>query len=386
MQNNIAGPGQLLPVPARLYPAILTNGAPFGENTTTLSLPPGDSLAVPAGTWDVSPGPYTGIQYYDPITLSWRWGCGGPLGFGIGSRQIVHSDGFNVRVSNLSGCVIGAIVTDTDEGWAESTTTITPSAGNSTWQPIVGGALNTTASIVSAGSGYGMPPILIAPAPPAPGIPASYVATISGGTVNAVTCIDQGAGYGAGTYTLTVIPNPQDPNFLAGSSITAATVTAAATSGTSTSGSVTGAICTNPGAALSALPTLTITGAGTGVTLAPLWLVSASSISISGGGAGYSSQVGLTTVGGGPSAVDAFSNPTFDGRFIPRPMSAVTTATTGVITTGAPTGIYDRGVFLVTAAADYPTLFVESLALATTVAAGAITLGGVNDSVVLQQL
>lgn len=381
MANIISGPGLGLPLPNNLYPSSLYNGAPFGENTNRLALAPGDAIAVPSGEWWVQPSPHVAVQWLDPITGSWRFGNGGDIGLGLGVGGYVRSDGFNVRVANLTGCVVGARVKATSAGWVQATTTITSSTGNSTWQAIVGGALGTP-TISAHGSGYGIPPILIAPAPPNPGIPAQFTATISGGTVSAVTTIDQGAGYTASTVTLTVLTDPQDPNFLAGSAITAATIVVPVGS----AGSITGAICTNPGAALSALPTLTASGAGSSATISPLWLVAASSISVSTAGGGYDSLVALSSFGGGPGIADAYTRAGELYNFIPRPISGVVTATAGALTTGAPAHTWDPGVFLVTQASDDPTAWLIGNTPATTVGAAAITLGGVNGSAVLQSL
>lgn len=382
MANRISGPGIGLPVPANLYPAVLSNGAPFGENTNEVSLAAGETLPVPAGEWLVALGPYSCIQFLDPITNSWRTSVIGQAGQQA-APHYMRSDGFNVRVANLTGCLVGAIITGSSGDWTESTTTITSGAGNSTWQPIVGGACSTTVSVVSAGSGYGLPPLVFAPSPPLPGIPATFVAAISSGTVSGITCVNQGAGYGAGTVTLSIITDPSDPNLIAGSAISAASAVVPVLGGTSTTGTLTGAICTNPGAALSALPTLTVAGDGAGATLSPLWLSCVTSISITAGGVGYGTANLITSVGGKPGATPLWTNPATDlTGFIPRPLIASGTTTTTTLTA---TSTIDKGLFLTTQAGDAPAALVVG-GLATTVATLALTLGSTSDSIILQQL
>lgn len=379
MTNRIAGPGQGLPVPANLYPASLYNGAPFGEQTNELSLAPGDMLPVPAGEWWVGLDAYAKIVYKDPVTGSLRWGPSGQPG--SPRMHYVRSDGFNVLVANLTGCLVGGVVTGSSAGWTAATT-ISANLGGSTWLPVIGGALSTTASITNSGGGYGVPPIVIAPAPPAGGIPSTWVATIGSGTVSGLTCIDQGGGYTSSTITLSIIPSPLDPNVVAGNAITNATAFVTLTG----AGSLVGVVCTNPGAALSAVPTLTATGAGT-ATIAPLWLTVASSLSVSGGGAGYSTTVGWSSFGGYPNATDILTQPTWDqANFLPRPLAALSTVTSagGTIVTGAPQKTIDKGLFLVTAAKDSPVAFAESASIPSTVGTLVITLGSTNSTVILQ--
>lgn|SRR5487761_1121211 len=387
MAAPLSGPGVGLSLPPTLYPLSLSNGAPYGENTNELALPAGGTMPIPRGTWLVGLGPYTAIQYFDPITTSWRTGPVGQSGLAA-QMHVVQSDGFNVRASNLTGCVVGAVISGTDAGgWVQTGTTITASAGGSVWQPVVGGALSTTVSVTAAGSGYGKPPIVIAPSPPSPGIPANFRATISSGTVNSIITVDQGAGYTGSTITLTLIPDPADPNMIAGNAITNATATVPVVGGTATSGSLTGAICTNPGAAVTALPTLTVSGAGSGVTVSPLWLTVASSLSVSVAGAGYSATVLGTSVGGAPGTADNWTNPTFSlTKFIPRPLIARIVSSGGALATGAPAATLDKGLFLTTAAADDPVDLLISNAAPTTVGTLVITLGSTPDTVILQKL
>ena len=119
-------------------------------------------------------------------------------------------DGFTRRVANLTGCPVAAVVTTAGTTYTKSGTTITAAAGNSTWQPIIGGLLTLT-TVSVAGSGYKVPPLCIIPAPaPGTGVQATAVAAISSGTVSTITVTNQGAGYPSG-LTVTLLPNPTDP-------------------------------------------------------------------------------------------------------------------------------------------------------------------------------
>jgi hypothetical protein len=171
------------------------------------------------------------------------------------------SDGVNFRIANLSGAAWAALVTAAGSGYVQATTTATAGTGNSTWTPIVGGSLGTF-TVGTAGSGYTIPPLVLLPAPPAPGVAATAYATLSTGTVSAITIDIAGAGY-LTAPPVTIIPSPWDPAFLAGSIKPAAATVALAGSGT-----VTAVLLNNFGQPLGAGPTITINGAGTSATVA----------------------------------------------------------------------------------------------------------------------
>ena len=135
MSQYIAGPGLGLPIPQNLYPHNLNN-APYDTSSSKVCLSPGDTLPVPAGDWLVNMGQYLVLQYLDPVSGGWTMG---PNAAWQGGHYFVVSDGFNVRVANLTGCPYSATVTSYGSGYAQATTTISPTPGNSTWLPIVGG-------------------------------------------------------------------------------------------------------------------------------------------------------------------------------------------------------------------------------------------------------
>jgi len=166
MSQRLAGTGLLLPLPQALYPTELYN-APQDFSSNEITLAPGDAIAVPAGDCFIHPGKYGVIQFLDPVTGIWR---AHPSGYSPRNQtQQVTSDGTNLRIANLLGCPIAAVVTNAGTGYVQSSTTCVASTGGSTWYPIVGGMVSIT-TITNAGSGYGVAPIVFFPAPPNPGV------------------------------------------------------------------------------------------------------------------------------------------------------------------------------------------------------------------------
>ena len=374
-----------LPYPQNLYPSQLQNTAPDCP-TNRVALAPGDTLPIPAGDWFVNCGQYCFLQFLDPVTGLWSMG---PNAAWNGGHQFVVSDGFNVRVANLTGCPLSASVTNYGAGgYVQSTTTITPTPGNSTWLPIVGGQL-TVGSFISRGAGYGVAPEVFLPAPPPAsnnangvgGLPASAYAVISSGTVSTISFTNPGAGYPS-TFTAVLVPSPTDPNLSAG--ITNATVLFSLAG----SGSITGAICTNPGAPLSNPNqfTLTVTGAGTQATVVGNVLQTVTAATVSTVGAGYGTTAALlTTVGGVPAAGTVTNNQDALGlAWRPRPAQIGFTVAGATGSIGLQSGtIYDGGLFLTNAA---PAFVVGQNANtgSVTVATIALTMGSRADVVTIQ--
>lgn len=368
MAGPLAGAGQSLPYPQTLYPAGLLNGAnpPAGNHQT---IAPGQSIAVPRGNFWVDVGAYAVLQYLDPVLGAWR----GLNSARPGPQLVTGSDGFNFRVANMTGCAVGAIVTNGGSAYVQGSTTVTPSAGNSTWQPVVGGRLNPTISISAAGTGYTIPPLVFIPPPPSPGYGATAIAVLSSGTVSSITVVNVGAGYQTAP-PISVYPNPTDPAFLSGAITSNATAVATLTG----SGTLSAVICTNAGSSFATVPSLTIAGAGTSAaaTIVPMW--TAIGQAISSGGAGYTTGGAITTVGGVPSATPAYTNPSYElTGYIPRPaMIGIAAAGGGTITTIGT--VIDSGLFLGT-----PVVFTVGGAPSTS-ATIAVTLGSVNATVILQ--
>src|SRR5215831_8118021 len=112
--------------------------------SNTVSLPACTAFYVPAGTFKVLPGPYSQMQFLDPVSSNWR-------NYYAGSNSDlldVDSDGGNVRFVNATGAAIGALIVNAGTaytngiGTAATGLTITPSAGGQTWVPVVGGSIN----------------------------------------------------------------------------------------------------------------------------------------------------------------------------------------------------------------------------------------------------
>jgi len=105
-----------------------------GAVTNEITLAGGSVVLLqPAGWYYLGLGKYTTLQQYDPITGIWR-----TIGAGAPGDQYIYSDGVNYRLANLTGCVVGALLTNAGSGYT-SAPTVTASAGGSIWRAIVGG-------------------------------------------------------------------------------------------------------------------------------------------------------------------------------------------------------------------------------------------------------
>lgn len=351
MSTPLSGPGVGLPLPQNLYPSYLQN-APADTPTNRLALAPGDAFPIPAGTWFVNTGSYCILQFLDPVSNTWQ---AGPTAAWMGGQQYVKSDGFNVRVANLTGCVYNIVPTAYGTGWVQASTslTIVGPAGVSA-SPIVGGQLTLVGgTLTSNGAGYGLPPLVMIPAPPGPannangvgGIQASAYAIIAGGTVSGISFTNPGAGYPSAPIAV-IVPNPADPNLNIG--ITQATVAFSLVG----SGSITGALVTNNGAALPdgsmANVTVTIGGAGSAATMAANVMQTVKTGTVVGTGLNFGTLSALLTSSGGGGSVGTVTNgPEVLGLFFrPRP-AQISLAVVGVGSLAAQAGtILDGGLFL----------------------------------------
>ncbi len=361
MPPFISGPGLGLPLPQNLYPTALQN-SPYDFSNSRQTLAPGSAIQIPAGDWYISLGMYLVLQYLDPVTNSWVTAASG------GWESSIHhvtSDGFNMRIANLTGCVVAASINNAGSGYAQATTTVTVTsvalAGNSppSFLPIIGGALAQSGGTLAAnGAGYGVNPLVFIPGPPPAsnnangvgGIPANGYPVMSSGTLAGFTFTNQGAGYPSAPPCV-ILPSPFDPNFLAGSSITLASLVVTLTA----SGSITGVIVTNNGAPLAnaslANITLTVGGAGSAASLVATVMQTVVSATVTGAGVGYSSTVfaGVTSVGGVPPAGAIAASPeAFGLAWKPRPLQAgiqVGGTATTTLTAGQAATIFDGGLF-----------------------------------------
>ena len=138
------GPGMGLPL------------APLAGNNSVRALPAGSFHNPPAGQYILTPGPYTLVEYLDPVSGLWRGQ--NPL---MGGPQYISTDGQNVRICNRTGTALGAFVTNVGSGYTSVPAVTAGGSGGSTWLAILGGAINSTVTITTAGAGYNYAPTLI---------------------------------------------------------------------------------------------------------------------------------------------------------------------------------------------------------------------------------
>ncbi len=380
MTYRISGAGAGLPIPQNLYPTQLYNTqTDIGSNR--LMLEPGEALAVPPGDNMVQVGSFSVLQFIDPYTNCWTM-VDTPRGQPF---HLYSSGAGSLRLANLLGCPIAAIVAGGGTSFTQATATITANVGGSTWQPIVGGSLGVK-SITAPGSGFQVQPLVLIPGPTAyeanniGGVPATAYATLTGGTVSGVTMGAVGAGYAGATITGLIVPSQYDPNL---GSIVPGTVTFTLTN----AGAITAALCTDQGAPLATLSALTLTaagGAGSGATLTPLVLQTVASTSIVAAGGGWTASGGaakILSVGGGPVSVSAIGNASVElTGFKPRDVNITGTGnTTGGFTA---TTIIDSGLFVSTPTA----AIAPGGTLPTTLASITFVMGTANDTVLCQPL
>lgn len=364
-----AGPGMVLP---SVFPTYNTGAnVPAGipqyaqQAVGPLALPPGASELIPAGQFLVQPGPYSFLQAKDPITGTWR-----TLGTSTHGARTVLSDGQNFRLANLSGCAVGAFITNVGSGYT-SAPSVSASVGDSEWTAIVGGAINSTVTITAGGSGYTYPPILLIDPPPAGGVQATATCTISAGAINAVTVVDQGAGYTTAPR-ITVLRDPRDTTG-SGAVLTVNSTLAGA-------GAVTAILCTNHGTPVTAVPTLTISGGGgssAAATAVMCFTVTGYTVGTAGAAYGNAQPILTQAVGGivGGSAGSVVNPSIGPGMFTPR-MGIITSTSTsgGALTTGGV--IQDGGLFQAVPVS----ITSPGNGVPTTQAVASLTVGGVTDT------
>jgi hypothetical protein len=327
-----SGPGMLLPVNMNVYNR--ASGLYANPGAGPIALAAGASFVIPAGQWFLNLGGFSFLQVYDPILGGWR-----TMGSQGNDNKAVLSDGQNFRVANLSGCMVGAIVSNVGSGYT-SAPTVTPSSGTTAWRAIVGGAINSTVTVTTAGAGYNYPPVLLFDPPPAGGVQASAVATVSAGAISAVTVIDQGAGY-VTAPNITVIPDPRD------TITTQAVLTVNAT--LAGSGTVTAVICTDHGAPVSAVPTLSFAGGGgSSAAATAIACFTVTAFTVGAGGAAYgNAQPFFIMAGRGKlqTTPGAVVNPSVGtGMFLPRSALIYGVSTAGGAIQTTSSEVQDGGI------------------------------------------
>lgn len=326
-----------------------------------LDLQPGQSYVPPQGWYWFQGDRASSLQTFDPIAQVWR-----STGDGSSAMRYVYFDGQASRIANPTGCPVGAVVTDAGSGYATAPT-VTASAGNSTWNAILGGAISTSVSILAAGSGYAYPPVLWIEAPPQPGVQATGTVQISGGAVGTVTIDNQGAGY-INPPVAVLINDPRDTTGSGGQ----------VTLGLTGSGTVTALVCTNPGQPVSAVPTLSFSAGAAAATAVMDWTINA--VAVNTAGAGYTSAAGSVTASGAGGYVTA--TPTYAGGATSTGLQRwreakidVATSSTGALTSAF---IIDGGRYQ-----GVPTPTITSEQTPTTAGALGFTMGGVVSTVFL---
>lgn len=237
------------------FPRVGGTGIGFNllnQPTNLVTLNAGEIWMLPSGEFLINPGPYTTPQFLDPVSGRWI-----NINADSGVQPVaICSDGSNVRLANLTGCVVGANITAAGNGasltngigTAATGLTVTISGGGSTWVPVVGGAVNPTVTISAGGTNYLYPPIVEFTPPPSGGIQASGYSLIGSTTVSSVVVTNQGAGY-------TTAPTISFINDLRDNTGTGASATINATLLGNTQ--VTALYPSNPGTALTSVPTFT---------------------------------------------------------------------------------------------------------------------------------
>lgn len=374
LTNAVGGP-----LPQNVTSPVTAFNPSRGSNAITLTA--SECMLIPAGTFWIATGPYTSLQFKDPVTGTWRTICAESGLF----PQPLDSDGANFRIANLTGCAIGALITNASSGMTNgigSTATgltVTASAGASVWQPVVGGAINSTIAITAGGSGYLYPPILVIDAPPVGGIQATATCTISAGAINAVTVLNQGAGY-TNAPNVTVLNDPRDNAGLGGVLTVNATLVG--------SGALTALYPTNHGTAVTSVPTFTFTasagGSGLAATMIMNFAVTGFTIGsgLSGAAYGTSQPFLIEAIGGDIAASSRASNtagPIADINLTQPRIAVITgTSTSGgkIQTSGAV--IVDSGFGFQAVPGAY--VFPGGATVPTTLATPTISVGGVTDT------
>ena len=335
-----------------------------------VTLAPGETqLLSPAGNYVVSLSEVHTLQVFDQTQQAWQSvGSSNPK-----ATNVIYSDGVTTRIANLTGCAVGALITNGGSAYT-SAPTVTASAGGSAWRAIVGGAISTSVTVTNAGAGYTYAPEVAFSPPPNGGLQATGYCTLSGGTVASVTVTNQGAGY-ITPPTISFQNDPRELNQLPGWNYTVG-YNAAATCTLTGAGTITGLICTDfggGGGALTALPTLSFSGGGgssAAATVIMCWTITAVSISTPGSGLSGSRAM-ITALDNFPTTAAAYTNPKYQNGLVAIRNANIAAAVASTSLSGTPV-IYDGGIYT-----SSPTMIViPNASVATTAPVVAATLGG----------
>lgn len=369
---RIGGPGIGLTNPLN-YPTAPSGQAFTPVKSNAITLQGGEMFNLPAGTYLITPGNVTYLQFLNPVTSQWA-----TYDTSAQKTVFINSDGGNYRLVNLTGCPIGTLITNAGSGYTNGVgstatgLTVTASAGSSTWVPIVGGAVSATAVSAAAGSNYTFAPNVIVDAPPGGGFPATATCTISGNGVNAVTITNQGAGYSTAP-NLTFVNDQRDTTGTGASWTTTLTG----------SGTLTGLYPSNNGTALTATPTFTFAPASSTAATA-IMNYAVTGYTVSTAGSTYTAPVMLASAANTVSGTSILTNPAYTtGLTLPRP-ARIKAAVSGAAITATGLVVEDPGNGIQT----IPTATIATAAtpLLAASAVVVVTVGGVNDTVTVQPI
>lgn len=253
------------------------------QTAQPIVLQPGQAFVLPVGQFEVVSGRYTNVQWYDQNCFRWRNYNTQP-----GQSKLISSDGQNFRLCNTTGTPVGAVISNVGTNGnatnGYNTITATISAGNSTWGTLVGGTLNTTVTVTTAGNFSLVPHLIWQPAANQtfPYIPPEFCCNLSGNAIGTVTVNYPGAGLtAAGTLTAVNAPGDTNPG--------GAVLTLNAT--LTNSGNLTAIWPLTQGTEQTSLPTFTFTGTNsTGMCANVImdWTVSNFTVTTAGGNMGVS--------------------------------------------------------------------------------------------------
>jgi hypothetical protein len=361
------------------------------QKSNIVKMRAGGTYTIPAGAFAVVLGPVSAIQFFDPVSQLWR-----TLPAAQNAAHFIDSDGTNYRIANLSGCGVGAIVTNAGSAFT-SAPAVTSSAGGSLWRAIIGGLVNTAQSLPTpAGVNYTYPPICLIDPPPAGGLQASATVALTSGAITTLTITDQGAGYTV-PPNIYYITDPRDPNVgststpitVAGTPVTINGVQAGQQALVLTgANTVAAVVCTDPGNPQTAVATLAFAGGGgSGAAATMLMNFAVTGFTVTAGGTVYGNAQPfvVNTVGGLSAAVAVHTLPSYEGgitQIRPSQIAGTSTAGGAIQTTGSQ--IIDPGIgFQVV---PFMSVTAAGNALPTAIAQAAATVGGVSDYVMLQPM
>lgn len=355
--------------------------APGGQNLTGYTL---------TGQYLINVGPYSCLQQYDAQLQYWR-----NLPAADGTPYLISADGANYRLANNTGCPVGAIVT-TGLGALTNgfnTVTVTPSAGGSTWNTIVGGSMpSSLISITTTGSGYTVRPTLLFTPPGGQGstpyIIPTAIAVLTGGSISSVTVLSVGAGLVAAP-SITVIPATGDT--VGGGAVLTPPQSL-------TSGSLAHIWPITYGTPLTVAPTFTFTPSSSIVATAIMnFTVTGLSVVTAGASLGSSTVFLATAIPTMTQGTAIVSNAFYDKQVIfPRPAQVVgVTSGAGAITQALNLGgslgliIQDAGFGIMTSSVGFAPAVVQMSAAGggtSTIAFVAANVGATNDQSIIQPI